>query len=53
MSDAAATLNGTRAWGSDISRKRLRRRYAADTRLKIYGLAAIGLAMLLVEVLVC
>jgi len=39
-------------WASNASQRRLRRRYAADRRLQLYGLAAIGLAVLLLGILV-
>jgi phosphate transport system permease protein len=38
-------------WGSAASKRRVRRRYAADRRLQIYGLSAIGLAVCLLGVL--
>ncbi|MEX0746177.1 MAG: DUF3333 domain-containing protein, partial [Phycisphaeraceae bacterium] len=39
-------------WASADSRRRLRRRYAADRRLQAYGIIAIGLAVGLLGVLV-
>lgn len=39
-------------WASEASQRRLRRRYAADRRLQFYGLAAIGIAVLLLGILV-
>lgn len=38
-------------WSSDAARRRVRRRYAADVRLKVYGMGAAGLAMMLLGVL--
>jgi phosphate transport system permease protein len=52
MSDAAITLGKAGAWESDTAQKRLRKRYAADFRLKVYGIAAIAFAILMLAVLV-
>ncbi|MEO1205026.1 MAG: phosphate ABC transporter permease PstA [Pseudomonadota bacterium] len=38
-------------WGSDTARKRVARRYGADRRLQIYGMAAIGTALGLLALL--
>ncbi|MBU2580364.1 MAG: phosphate ABC transporter permease PstA [Alphaproteobacteria bacterium] len=38
-------------WSSPASRRRVKRRYAADRRLQFYGIAAIGTAMALLGVL--
>lgn len=38
-------------WGSAKAKRRTRRRYAADRRLQIYGISAIGLAVILLGVL--
>ena len=51
MSDAAIKP-GVHDWASPQARRNLRRRYAADRRLQFYGLAAIGLAILLLGILV-
>jgi phosphate transport system permease protein len=52
MSDAVATLDNRLTLGSDSVKRRLRRRYAADRRLKYYGLAAIGFAIFVLAVLI-
>lgn len=53
MSDLAA---GGRAdlhdWASTDNQRRLKKRHAADKRLQFYGLAAIGMAILLLGILV-
>ncbi|MCG8558625.1 MAG: phosphate ABC transporter permease PstA [Hyphomicrobiales bacterium] len=51
MSDAAAKST-VHDWASPEAKRNLRRRYAADRRLQFYGLAAIGLAILLLGILV-
>jgi len=55
MSDTVAKAPGVPPreshWGSDAAKRRVRRRYAADRRLQIYGLGAIGLAILLLGIL--
>ncbi len=38
-------------WGSAKAKRRIKRRYAADRRLQIYGISAIGLAVMLLGVL--
>jgi phosphate transport system permease protein len=54
MSDAPTIDQQPRAadWASNASRRRLRRRYAADRRLQAYGIIAIALAVGLLGVLV-
>ena len=54
MSDAQAidVRRGPRDVTSDAARRRVRRRYAADRRLQAYGIAAIGLAVGLLGILV-
>jgi len=52
MSDLAARPDGIYDWASAGARKRLKRRHGADRRLRLYGLAAIGVAILLLGVLV-
>jgi len=54
MSDASSPLGSTPAnghWRTDAQQRRLRRRYAADRRLQILGLGAIGLAVGLLGIL--
>jgi phosphate transport system permease protein len=52
MSEAATTLGGAnRPWASDAAQKRLRRRYAADRRLRMYGIAAIAFAIAVLGIL--
>ncbi len=52
MSDIASTNNAPSYWDSDKHRRTLARRHAADKRLQFYGLAAIGMAILLLGILV-
>lgn len=52
MSNETATLDAGNAWASDSAQKRIRRRYAADRRLKIYGIAAIVFAVSVLAILV-
>lgn len=47
-----AGWNTSDYWASEASQRRLRRRYAADWRLQVYGLAAITFAVLLLGILV-
>ena len=55
MSDAIAQAPGgpprTEQWGTDVAKRRVRRRYAADRRLQYYGLGSIGLAVVLLGIL--
>ena len=54
MTDTTAQapgISGPHDWGSAGTKRRVRRRYAADRRLQIYGLSAIGLAIGLLGVL--
>ena len=54
MTDTTAQapgIPGPHDWGSAATKRRVRRRYAADRRLQIYGLGAIGLAVGLLCVL--
>ena len=51
MSDASATMESG-PWASDAAQKRLRKRYAADRRLKFYGIAAIAFAIAVLTILV-
>ena len=46
-----STLRQAHDWTSGTAKKRVRRRYAADRRLQIYGISAIGIAMMLLGVL--
>lgn len=46
-----ATATETRDWLSEDARRRVRRRHAADRRLRLYGLSAIGIAIALLAVL--
>ncbi len=48
MTDAAALLASKRP---DLSRARINRRYAAEKRFRLYGLIAIGAAMLMLAIL--
>ncbi|MEN3973935.1 phosphate ABC transporter permease PstA [Emcibacter sp. SYSU 3D8] len=50
MTDAPTSLPVSH-WSSDAARKNLRRRYAANTRLKLYGLAAVVTAVGLLAIL--
>jgi phosphate transport system permease protein len=52
MSEAQAIDQRRRAWASDASNKRVRRRYAADRRLQAYGIIAIALAVGLLGILI-
>lgn len=55
MSDAIVQAPGgpprTEQWGTDVAKRRVRRRYAADRRLQYYGLGSIGLAVVLLGIL--
>jgi phosphate transport system permease protein len=48
---ASTTLSETHDWHSEDARRRVRRRHAADRRLRLYGLGAIGVAVGLLVVL--
>jgi phosphate transport system permease protein len=48
---ASTTLSETHDWHSEDARRRVRRRHAADRRMRFYGLAAIGVAVGLLAVL--
>jgi phosphate transport system permease protein len=48
---ASTTLSETHDWHSEDARRRVRRRHAADRRMRLYGLAAIGVAVGLLAVL--
>ena len=52
MSDGAANSPIGTVRGSEANARRMRRRYAADRRLRIYGLAAIATAVLLLGLLI-
>jgi phosphate transport system permease protein len=52
MSELAATLGRTRPWDSEAAKKGVSRRYAADRRLKYYGIAAIAFAIFVLAVLI-
>jgi phosphate transport system permease protein len=52
MSDLAAKPSGAHDWGSEANKRRIQARYRADRRLRLFGLAAIGLAILLLGILV-
>ena len=52
MSEVQAIDQRRRAWASDASNKRVRRRYAADRRLQAYGIIAIALAVGLLGILI-
>ncbi|MEC9367471.1 MAG: phosphate ABC transporter permease PstA [Pseudomonadota bacterium] len=54
MSDVTidSTESRRRDWTSEESRRRVKRRYAADRRLQLYGLAAIAFAVILLGVLI-
>lgn len=52
MSDIASTKDTAQYWGSDAHKRMVARRHAADKRLQFYGMAAIGLAILLLGILV-
>jgi phosphate transport system permease protein len=54
MSDAQAIdqRSTLQEWASPETRKRVRRRYAADRRLQAYGITAIGLAIGLLGILI-
>ena len=51
MSEITADRRAPYDWTSEESRRRVRRRYAANRRLQALGLAAIGLALLLLGTL--
>ncbi|WP_083567556.1 phosphate ABC transporter permease PstA [Hyphomicrobium sp. CS1GBMeth3] len=54
MTDTTAApigMQGRHDWNSADTRRRVRRRYAANRRLQIYGLGAIGFAILLLGTL--
>ncbi len=51
MSEITADRRAPYDWTSDQSRRRVRRRYAADRRLQAFGLAGIGIALLLLGTL--
>lgn len=52
MTDTASrTMQSSHQWSSPQARRRVKRRYAADRRLQLYGIGAIGLSMLLLGVL--
>ncbi len=53
MSDAQAIDRSRQvaAWASSDARRRVRKRYAADRRLQVYGISAIGLAVGLLGIL--
>jgi len=48
---ASTAVSDTHDWLSEDARRRVRRRHAADLRMRLYGLAAIGLAVGLLAVL--
>jgi phosphate transport system permease protein len=48
---ASTTVSDTHDWLSEDARKRVSRRHAADRRMRLYGLCAIGLAIGLLGVL--
>src|SRR3546814_13019809 len=48
---ASIAVSETHDWLSEDARRRVRRRHAADRRLRLYGLSAIGLAVGLLAVL--
>jgi phosphate transport system permease protein len=48
---ASTTLSETHDWHSEDARRRVRRRHAADRRLRLYGLGAIAVAVGLLVVL--
>ncbi|PLX45939.1 MAG: phosphate ABC transporter, permease protein PstA [Hyphomicrobiales bacterium] len=52
MSSSAETAARVHDWHSPAQKKHLRKRYAADRRLQLLGLGAIGIAVLLLAVLV-
>src|SRR3546814_4017173 len=49
---ASTTVSETHDWLSEDARKRVQRRHAADRRMRLYGLAAIGLAIALLAILI-
>ncbi|HEY9538823.1 MAG TPA: phosphate ABC transporter permease PstA [Kiloniellaceae bacterium] len=49
---ASTTVSETHDWLSEDARKRVQRRHAADRRMRLYGLAAIGLAIGLLAILI-
>ncbi|MGF1594915.1 MAG: phosphate ABC transporter permease PstA [Kiloniellaceae bacterium] len=49
MADTA--VSATQGWHSEDVRRRVQRRHAADRRLRLYGLAAIGLAIGMLAIL--
>src|SRR5262245_57046914 len=51
MSEAQAIGGRATDWASDDSRRRIRRRYAADRRLQAFGILAITLAIGLLGIL--
>ncbi len=52
MSDISAKPPGGQDWGSEASKRRVRARYRTDRRLQMFGLAAIGSAILLLGIMV-
>ncbi|HEY9548544.1 MAG TPA: DUF3333 domain-containing protein, partial [Kiloniellaceae bacterium] len=48
---AATGISDSHDWLSEDARRRVRRRHAADRRLRLYGMAAIGLAVGLLGIL--
>lgn len=52
MTDTAPTAPSPHAWDSAASQKMVKRRYAADRRLQLFGLGAIWLAIGLLGILV-
>ncbi len=51
MSEITTDRRAPYDWTSDQSRRRVRKRYAADRRLQAFGLGAIGIALLLLGTL--
>src|SRR3546814_18214995 len=49
---ASTTVSETHDWLSEDARKRVQRRHAADRRMRLYGPAAIGLAIGLPAILI-
>src|SRR3546814_20983206 len=49
---ASTTVSETHDWLSEDARKRVQRRHAADRRMRLYWLAAIGLAIGLLAILI-
>lgn len=52
MSDTTVSDSPAHGWGSVEQKRKLKRRYGADRRLQFYGMAAIGLSILLLGILV-